>query len=124
MEEREKHPLIAGLEKRRERHRLRGRLYRALFAAAGATVTLAGLVMLVTPGPALAVIPIGLAMLALEFAWAERMLERAVERAEAARRTAVEASRAQKIFGALATATGIAAFLAAAVFWDIPVLPV
>lgn len=124
MDERKKHPLITSLEERRERHRLRGRFYRAMFAMAGATVTLAGLIMLVTPGPALVVIPIGLAMLALEFAWAEEMLERAVERAEAARRTATEASRAQQVFGALATAAAIGAFLAAAVVWDLPLLPV
>ena len=124
MEQQEKHPLIASLAERRERHLQRGRIYRIMFAIAGATVTLAGLAMLVTPGPALVVIPIGLAMLALEFAWAEQLLERAVERAEAAKKTAVEASRAQKIFGALATIAGIGAAVAAALLWDIPLLPV
>lgn len=123
MEEREKHPLIASLEERRERHKLRSRFYRVMFAVAGATVTLAGLIMLITPGPALVVIPIGLAMLALEFAWAEEMLERAVERAEAARRTATEASRAQKVFGTLAGLAALGAFIAAAVLWDLPYLP-
>lgn len=124
MEQQEKHPLIASLSERRERHLQRGRLYRVMVAAAGATITLAGLVMFVTPGPALIVIPIGLAMLALEFAWAERLLERAVDRAEAAKQTAVEASRAQKVFGALATAAAAAAAVVAAVLWDIPLLPV
>jgi uncharacterized protein (TIGR02611 family) len=124
VEQQEKHPLIASIADRRERHLQRSRLYRAVFAVAGATVTLAGLVMFVTPGPALVVIPIGLAMLALEFAWAERLLEHAVERAEAAKQTAVEASRAQKIFGALATIAAIAAAVVAAILWDIPLLPV
>ena len=124
MEEREKHPLIAGLEARRERHKLRGRLYRVVFAMAGATVTLAGVIMFVTPGPALVVIPIGLAMLALEFAWAEEMLERAVERAEAAKRTATEASRMQQVFGMLAGLAALGAFIAAAMIWDLPFLPV
>ena len=124
MERQEKHPLIASLQERRERHIQRSRLYRIAFAAAGATVTLAGLVMFITPGPALIVIPIGLAMLALEFAWAERLLEHAVERAEAAKQTAVEASRAQKVFGALATVAAVAAAVMAAVVWDIPLLPV
>jgi tellurite resistance protein TerC len=32
--------------------------------------------MLVAPGPALVVIPIGLGILALEFAWAGRLLQR------------------------------------------------
>lgn len=124
MGQQEKHPLIASLADRRERHRQRGRFYRLMVAIAGATVTLAGLVMFITPGPALIVIPIGLAMLALEFAWAERLLEHAVERAEAAKQTAVEASRAQKVFGALATVAAIAAAVVAAVLWDIPLLPV
>ena len=124
MTEREKHPLIAGLEDRRERHRSRGRVYRTVFAVAGATITLAGVVMFVTPGPALVVIPIGLAMLALEFAWAEQLLERAVQRAEAAKQTATEASRWEKIFGVLAALAAIGAFLTAALLWDIPLLPV
>ena len=124
MEREEKHPLIASLAERRERHLQRGRFYRIMFAIAGGTVTLAGLVMFVTPGPALIVIPIGLAMLALEFAWAEQLLERAVERAEAAKKSAVEASRAQRIFGALATVAAIAAAVVAAVLWDIPLVPV
>jgi uncharacterized protein (TIGR02611 family) len=40
----------------------------------GATVALLGLVMLLTPGPGLAVIVAGLAILAIEFAWARRLL--------------------------------------------------
>jgi hypothetical protein len=90
---------------------------------AGATVTAGGVVMLVTPGPALVVIPIGLAMLALEFAWAEALLERAVERAEAARLAATEATRGQKVLTVLATAAAIGAAVTAALLWDIPVLP-
>ena len=43
---------------------------RLVIAVIGGTVVLAGVIMLVTPGPGLVVIPIGLAILALEFAWA------------------------------------------------------
>jgi uncharacterized protein (TIGR02611 family) len=42
----------------------------------GATVLLIGVVMLVTPGPALIVIPVGLAILSIEFAWARAWLRR------------------------------------------------
>jgi uncharacterized protein (TIGR02611 family) len=42
----------------------------------GATVMLLGVVMMVTPGPAFVVIPIGLAILATEFVWARRLLKR------------------------------------------------
>jgi len=38
-----------------------------------------GVVMLVTPGPAVVFIPLGLAILAIEFAWARRLLKRVRE---------------------------------------------
>jgi uncharacterized protein (TIGR02611 family) len=41
----------------------------------------AGAIMLITPGPGMVVIIIGLAVLATEYAWAERALKRARERA-------------------------------------------
>jgi tellurite resistance protein TerC len=45
----------------------------------GSTVVLLGIVMLVTPGPGLVVIPIGLAILGIEFAWARLWLRRVRE---------------------------------------------
>lgn len=42
----------------------------------GGTVVSAGVAMLVLPGPAIVVIPAGLAILATEFAWARRLLDR------------------------------------------------
>ena len=112
------------LAARREAHLQRSRVYRALFVIAGLIVLLVGLAMLVLPGPALVVIPIGLAMLAMEFAWAENALEKTLTQAEKAQATAKEATRTQKILSALAIGLGIAAFVAAAALWDIPVLPV
>lgn len=47
---------------------------RIVIATVGATVILLGAVMFFTPGPAVVVIPIGLAILALEFVWARRLL--------------------------------------------------
>jgi uncharacterized protein (TIGR02611 family) len=41
----------------------------------GVCVLLVGLVMIVTPGPAILVIPLGLAILATEFVWARRILD-------------------------------------------------
>jgi uncharacterized protein (TIGR02611 family) len=111
------------LAERREAHRKRSRFYRTGFAIVGATITLAGVAMLVTPGPALVVIPIGLAMLALEFAWAERLLDRALDHAEIASRKAAETTRAQRIMGAVATALAIGAAVAAWLLWEIPVIP-
>ena len=41
----------------------------------GVTVLLIGIAMIVLPGPATVVIPTGLGILAIEFAWARRLLE-------------------------------------------------
>ena len=66
--------------------------------------------MLVTPGPAFVLIPVGLAMLALEFRWAERLLVKALHQAERAREKARSSTPAQKALGAL---VGLAAAAAA-----------
>jgi tellurite resistance protein TerC len=55
---------------------------RIIMAVVGTTVLLFGIALLVLPGPAIVVIPIGLAILATEFAWARRWLEIARESAE------------------------------------------
>jgi uncharacterized protein (TIGR02611 family) len=45
----------------------------------GFTLLLAGLVMLITPGPGWLTIALGLAVLAAEFVWARRLLDRLKE---------------------------------------------
>ena len=49
---------------------------RIIIAVIGFTVLAAGVAMIVLPGPAVVVIPLGLAILGLEFAWARRWLQR------------------------------------------------
>ena len=49
---------------------------RIVIAVVGTSVLLLGIVMLITPGPALVVIPVGLAILAVEFVWARRWLRK------------------------------------------------
>ena len=71
--------VVAKIEARREIHRQMHWLPRVMVATAGFFVLLAGLAMLFLPGPAILVIPIGLAILSLEFVWAERLLEKALE---------------------------------------------
>jgi uncharacterized protein (TIGR02611 family) len=123
-EERRPRPkLIDKLEARREEHLKRGRIYRVVFAVAGLIVLLAGLVMLVTPGPAFVLIPIGLAMLALEFTWAERLLDRSLEQAQIAQEKAAQTTRTQRVLGALASLAALAAGVGAILLWDIPLLP-
>jgi tellurite resistance protein TerC len=45
--------------------------------AVGGTVLAIGIALIVLPGPAFIVIPLGLAILAMEFAWARRWLRSA-----------------------------------------------
>jgi tellurite resistance protein TerC len=49
---------------------------RLIIAVIGFTVLLTGIAMIVLPGPAIVVIPIGLAILATEYVWARRLLDR------------------------------------------------
>lgn len=49
---------------------------RIVVGVVGATILLLGILMIVTPGPALVVIPVGLAILSIEFAWARHWLRR------------------------------------------------
>ncbi len=50
---------------------------RIIVSLVGVTVLLIGIALLVLPGPAFIVIPIGLAILATEYAWARHWLKRA-----------------------------------------------
>lgn len=49
---------------------------RAVVAVIGFTVLLIGVAMIVLPGPAILVIPLGLGILATEFVWARGLLRR------------------------------------------------
>ena len=49
---------------------------RVIVSVVGATVVLIGIALLVLPGPAFVVIPLGLAILATEYAWARRWLRK------------------------------------------------
>ncbi len=108
--------MVVKLRRRREAYVAKGPIYKAAWVAAGLVVLLAGLAMIVTPGPALVVIPIGLAMLSLQFDWAEKLLERALERATGAGEAAKSLSRRQKILGAVAIVLGVACVVALGVY--------
>ena len=49
---------------------------RVFLVIAGFTLLLAGVVMLVTPGPGMFAIFLGLGLLAAEFVWARRLMDR------------------------------------------------
>ena len=111
------------VRERQERHRRRNRIYRIGFALIGFLVLLAGFIMLFTPGPGWAVIVLGLAMLALEFAWAERLLDRTLKQME---RAAEQVTRGSPVRRATVLAIGAAVAVAAIaiiIVWDIPFFP-
>jgi uncharacterized protein (TIGR02611 family) len=122
-ERRPRPKMIQRLELRRATHRERHLLFRFLFGVTGSVVLAAGLVMLVTPGPAFVLIPIGLAMLSMEFVWAERLLDKSLEQAAKAQQKAAETTTKQRVLVAIATALAIAAAGLAVLWWDIPLLP-
>ena len=57
-----------------------GQAKRLIVIVVGFTVLVAGVAMIALPGPAVVVIPIGLAILATEFIWAKRLLDTVKER--------------------------------------------
>jgi len=124
IEPRPRPKIVERLEAQRERYHERSRIVRAAFVVAGFTLLLGGIAMLVLPGPAFVVIPIGLALLSLQFTWAERLLDRSLEEAAKAQQKAAETTTAQRIFTGIAAALGVAAVGAWAIWGDIPLLPV
>ena len=115
--------LVERLRTQRDRHRRRAKVIRVLYVVVGFTITGAGVAMLVTPGPAFVVIPIGLAILSLEFVWAENVLERAIEQGEKAKQKASETTATQRLLTAVAVALAIGALVAWGVLGNIPLVP-
>ena len=116
--------IVERLEAQRERLRQRHIVIRVLYITVGFTLLFGGLAMLVLPGPAFLVIPIGLAVLSLEFAWAEELLERALEKGEIAKKKAAQTTKTQRLLTATAFVLGGAALLTWALLDDIPYVPV
>jgi len=119
-----KQTLPERLKSQRERHRQRPKPVRLLYIVAGFTILVAGFVMLIVPGPAFVVIPIGLALLSLEFVWAERLLDVAIEKGEAAKRKARATSTRERVLTLVAALLAAAAVVVWGIWGDIPILPV
>jgi uncharacterized protein (TIGR02611 family) len=90
----EEHPAQSGQDSVGEPGRIRRSLHanpvlslttKIVVAVVGALVTVVGVVMLVTPGPAFVLIPLGLAILATEFEFARRWLRWARRKAQEAK---------------------------------------
>ena len=55
---------------------------RIVIGIVGGSVLIVGIAMIALPGPAFVVIPVGLGILGIEFAWARRWLRKAKAKAE------------------------------------------
>jgi uncharacterized protein (TIGR02611 family) len=116
--------VVRKLQEKRETHKDRHVAVRVAFVLAGLTLLLGGAAMLVLPGPAFVVIPVGLALLSLEFCWAGRALDKSLVKADQAKQKAADASRTSKLLtvgGAACAAAGVVAVVLA---YDVPVVPV
>ncbi len=60
-------------------------LRRIIIAVIGFTVLTIGIITIVFPGPAFIIIPIGLSILATEFIWAKKILEKIKKKMKAAK---------------------------------------
>lgn len=111
---------IEKLRRRKERHQQRGKLYRSVFLAVGVLVILFGLALIPLPGPGWLIVAFGVGILALEFDWAERLLERILVRIEA---TTDKLSPRQKVALVVLGVAGVTAWITATILWEIPILP-
>jgi uncharacterized protein (TIGR02611 family) len=118
--------LLIKLRERKARHKQRHPVHRAGVVALGFLIVLVGIVLSGpgVPGPGIAVILVGLGFLALEFDRAERLLARAIIWADIAAIRAEQTSTTQRVIAALLTAVAVAAFVFAAIRWDIPLMPI
>ena len=77
---------FAGLPMKHFVLRTLGQAKRLIVAVIGFTILAAGFAMIVLPGPAVVVIPVGLTILASEFIWARKLLVTVKERIERIRK--------------------------------------
>jgi uncharacterized protein (TIGR02611 family) len=118
--------LLIKLQERKERHKQRNIVYRVAIVIAGVLIVIAGIFMSGpgVPGPGILTIIAGLGFLALEFDWAERWLERVVIWGDRAAERAEQTTTKQRVIAGILTALALGAFAAAAILWDIPLMPV
>jgi uncharacterized protein (TIGR02611 family) len=118
--------LLIKLQERKARHKQRNIVHRAAVVVLGVLIVLAGIVMTGpgVPGPGIVTIILGLGLLALEFDWAERWLERVIIWGDRAAERAERTTTRQRVAAGVATAAVAGAFAFWAIREDIPLVPV
>lgn len=107
---------VKRLHVRLHAHPVSGAATKVVVTLIGTVVLIAGLIMMVTPGPGIVAIIVGLGILATEWPWAERLVTRAKEQAERAAEKARQmdpAVRRRRILVTLGLTMVVAGALAA-----------
>jgi uncharacterized protein (TIGR02611 family) len=104
------------LRERRERHKRRPFHIRALVFLGGVAAVAGGVALLVLPGPGIPLLAAGLALLALEFEWADRLLSRVLRHAA----RVAPASRGKRAALGILTLAGLVAATVVVSIWGIP----
>lgn len=117
--------LLRKLQERKAKHENASLFTRIRVIVTGVVLVLLGIVMSGpgVPGPGILVILVGLSFLALEFDWAERLLERAIIWADKAAERAQNASKTEKILSAVMGVAVAAGFVVWALLGDIWLVP-
>ena len=118
--------LLIKLQERKARHKQRNILHRIAVVIAGVLIVCVGIVLTLpgVPGPGIVTIIFGVGFLALEFDRAERWLERVIIWGDRTAQRAEQTTPRQRMIAGAVTALAIGAFAAAAILWDIPLVPV
>jgi uncharacterized protein (TIGR02611 family) len=118
--------LLIKLQERKVRHQQRNIFQRAAIVVLGVLIVFAGILLSLpgVPGPGIVTIIFGVGFLALEFDWAERLLERAIIWGDRAADRAAHATMRERVFTGVLTVVAVGAFATSAILWDIPLMPV
>jgi uncharacterized protein (TIGR02611 family) len=109
--------IVWKLEARRAQYSHRSFIFRVGWTILAFLITIAGIVMIVTPGPALVLIPAGLAMLSFEFTWAERILDFALTRGMDAKEYTDHLDKRKKRAAIISGVCVVAALIGAFVYY-------
>jgi uncharacterized protein (TIGR02611 family) len=118
--------LLIKLQDRKARHKQRHIVHRVAVVVAGVLIVCVGVVLTLpgVPGPGILTIILGVGFLALEFDRAERWLERVIIWGDTAAERAERSTTRQRVTAGIVTALAAGGFVAAAILWNIPLVPV
>src|SRR5919198_5531826 len=107
--------LLIKLQERKVRHQQRNIFQRAAIVVLGVLIVFAGILLSLpgVPGPGIVTIIFGVGFLALEWDWAERLLERVIIWGDRAAERAANATMRERVVTGILTVLAVAAFAVA-----------